>query len=391
MQYDQLLRKKLLGKLSPEEAHLFQQWLSISEENQQLYNRLLELHREGVSIPHFDGQQPSALWKQLLQKVEERKRRRLVRKKFIYRYAAIFVGLLGLLGAYFLWISDKYEQQTPSSGIALELSNGQIYSLTEIENEELLDENGKLLGIKKEGRLVYSGRDTDQTLLYHTLHVPNGKQFELQLSDGTYVHVNAGSSVRYPVNFVNKEVRKVFLTGEAYFEVVRNKRHPFVVTNGDVDIQVLGTQFNVSAYADDLEVGTVLVEGAIRLSESGQTNDVATTLAPGQKATWNKEAKKLSLKEVDVQRHISWREGKLIFRKVDFKSITKQLQRKYNVQIDNRYSALDERIFSATFDEETIEEVLDTFVEETYFEYYFKNEKIIINTPNEHLKQNANE
>lgn len=149
----------------------------------------------------------------------------------------------------------------------------------------------------------------------------------------------------------------------------------------EVDIRVLGTKFNISAYGEDKQLNTVLVEGSVSMYErdnmNGKNNPIVLT--PGKMATWDKRNKSINVNEVDVNNYISWIEGKLVFANTPFSDIIKRLERNYNVEIINNNLILDTQLYDATFDIETIEEVLNSFNKSYAIKYIISNNKIIIN------------
>src|SRR5665811_1353199 len=148
--------------------------------------------------------------------------------------------------------------------------------------------------------------------------------------------------------------------------------------------QVLGTKFNVTAYPEDREINTVLVEGSVSLysSKSGYDPKKANKLEPGYKASWDRFYEKMDVEKVDTDIYTGWIDGKLVIKEMAFKNIVPKLERQYKVSIDNTYEALDNEVFTATFDIETIDEALKIFAEETPFDYEFKKDRITIYAPN---------
>src|SRR5690606_15066526 len=130
----------------------------------------------------------------------------------------------------------------------------------------------------------------DEVLIYNELVVPYGKRMKLILSDSSIVHINSGTRLKYPVKFLKNKDRKVFLEGEAFFEVSKSKTASFIVNTDNIDIRVLGTRFNVSSYANDNSVYTVLVEGSVELNttDSAKNDEKKYVLIPGQIASWDK-------------------------------------------------------------------------------------------------------
>ena len=301
----------------------------------------------------------------------------------IWKYAAIFVGLVGLgLGLTFLSKSNSGQENIiiANEEINLQLDNGKLEIIKEKGSANILDTEGNVIAVQTGEKIKYVSKSKSKEIKYNELSVPYGKKFELELSDGTIVYLNSGSVLRYPTNLTAGNNREVSLKGEAFFKVAEDKEHPFIVNSGSVNIRVLGTEFNVSAYDEDLETSTVLVSGSVQLYDSTSTikNQVNVQLVPGERGTWNREQKNFKTDKVDTSIYTSWVQGKLIFRDTPFKQIRKQLERRYNVSIVNKDTVLDNNTFSANFEEETIEEILE-ILDRTYgIEYSIKDNQIII-------------
>ncbi|MEH6681460.1 MAG: FecR domain-containing protein [Sediminicola sp.] len=268
------------------------------------------------------------------------------------------------------------------TAIRLELGNGETRILSQSGSTAIVTKDGNVLGNKADGVVDYSQNniDEDDIEVYNKLHIPNGKTFKIVLSDGTTVNLNAGSTLEYPVKFIKGQNRKVTLIGEAFFDVKKDENSPFIVTSRSLDIRVLGTKFNVTSYPEDTDQKTVLIEGSVRLYETGgeYDGDDSTLLTPGDMASWEGTEKKISVKQVDTELYTSWMQGKLVLKGMKFKDIEKKLERHYGVSIQNKSKELGDRVFTATFDVETIEEVLNTFVSETRIDYVIENDRITI-------------
>ncbi|WP_419212038.1 FecR family protein [Maribacter sp. X9] len=383
----EIILKKLSGQLNREEEILFKKWLYDNDENFLTYERLEELHHAHKLLPDIDELDPNEAWKIITNSLEQNRpnKRKPIYNKSLLRYAAVFIGLGGL---FFLFRSFNNEVATSieidSNAITLELGNGEVQILSQKGAAKILTNKGDLLGNKGNGIIDYSQNEISENdvgaLEYNTIHIPNGKTFEIILSDGTVVNLNAGSSLKYPVKFIKGKNRQVSLTGEAFFDVRKNEHSPFIVASGTMAVRVLGTKFNVSSYPEDTYQSTVLVEGSVRLYETGVDYDAnnSTLLSPGYKADWNASDKKMMVNKVNTELYTGWIEGKLVMKKMNFSNIIQRLQRRYDVKIINEYKELDERIFTATFETETIREVLETFKVETPFEYEIKGDEIRI-------------
>lgn len=175
----------------------------------------------------------------------------------------------------------------------------------------------------------WSRRPDVEQLAMHTISVPAGQRVHLQMPDGTSVWLNAGSRMHYPLSFMGK-AREVTLDGEAYFEVQHDDRIPFIVHTKEMDIQVLGTTFNVEAYTDRNLFRTSLLEGEVKVSSPSEGKE-SITLAPNQKIALQEGHWIVS--EIDDPQVFRWREGLYCFRQKRFADILKDLERYYDLQI----------------------------------------------------------
>ena len=167
-------------------------------------------------------------------------------------------------------------------------------------------------------------------LIYNTLKVPVGGEYSLTLADGTRVILNSDSEIKYPIAF-GKKNRKVFLKGEAYFAVTHNKKKPFIVDVAEAEIEVLGTEFNISAYEDEKEMYTTLVNGSVRFTTT-ESNE-SQILTPNHQIEYNKETKTSTMKEVDVYEFIAWKDGSFVFKSLKLEKILRQLRRWYDFKV----------------------------------------------------------
>jgi len=194
----------------------------------------------------------------------------------------------------------------------------------------------------------------------------------LELPDGSKVWLNSGSSISYPYQF-NGSTRDVSLTGEAYFEVVKNKMVPMVVSTGQVNLKVYGTSFNVNAVSSEKSVRVTLVEGSVALSSPSGMDKGENELfiEPGQTVTYFDDSKKLIVKDEDTFLYTAWKEGVLIFKNKTFETVLKQLSCKYNVDIELEDKTLAPIPMDATFRDENINEILRLLSLSTPFQFYY--------------------
>jgi len=297
------------------------------------------------------------------------------------KYAAAIVFLIGLGFFYqqgFFLPQGQNVLLPKDESITLELDNGSIQTIDITGVKEVRDSEGNVVGAQKQDQISYSQANQKEELIYNTLTIPNGKKFQIELSDGTLVHLNAGSSLRYPVNFLSEGPRQVFLSGEAYFDVAKNVSNPFIVNVDELDVKVLGTQFNVSAYEEDKNIDVVLVEGAVSLDKKNELQNHSVTLSSGQKGSYKQDSKIIMVNEVNTNLYTSWRQGYLVFRDLTFDNILTKLERHYNIEIENTNAELGKEIFNASFDNVEVEKVLSYFNDTHKIDYEIKNNKILI-------------
>ena len=311
---------------------------------------------------------------------------RRLKKSTMYKVAAVIVVLIGL---FYFYQNDSFsksqilvtEKNIDSNAIILTLDGGNKKIISENGTQKIIDKKGNIVGVQNGNNLSYSNKSIQKKLVYNELTVPNGKKFQILLSDGTKVHLNSGSSIRFPIQFINGKKREVYLKGEAYFDVAKHEGHSFVVNVNDINVKVLGTQFNVSYYPEDININTVLVEGSVKLYTGANENNstLSKLLTPGHKATWDITKKNMLVEKVNTDIYTSWRKGVLVFKNTTFGNIRKKLERHFNISIDNQYKLLDEQIYTATFREEGIQEILDVFSENMNFNYSIvEKNKILI-------------
>ncbi|MEO1010416.1 MAG: FecR family protein, partial [Bacteroidota bacterium] len=205
------------------------------------------------------------LLKRILHTVRHQKREKVTpfHWKALAKIAAVFIGVLGI-GYVVLQNTLFGPEEIPDNVITLELEDGSI-EVIEDDGNATVEQSGQIIGKQQGGQMVYAQNANIEKLVYNTLKVPYGKKFNIQLSDGSVVQLNSGSSITYPVNFIAGEDRKIALQGEAFFEVQKDSIHPFLVNTGLLEIEVLGTRFNVIAYTEDEETNVVLTEGSVSL------------------------------------------------------------------------------------------------------------------------------
>ncbi len=221
------------------------------------------------------------------------------------------------------------------------------------------------------GQLTYNTAGEGDAPIFNTLRTPRGGQFKIILADGTKVWMNAGSSLKYPTAFGATE-RLVELSGEAYFEVEKDAAKPFRVKVQDMAVDVLGTDFNIMAYEEEAAVNTTLVNGAVKVSGSGDSQ----LLKPGQQASLSRSGN-LSVKEADVEEAIAWKNGLFIFQDADLQTVMRQLARWYDIEIEYEGRPADMKLNGAVFRNYSLSQVL-TVLKATGLQFKMEAKKLII-------------
>lgn len=318
--------------------------------------------------------------KQLLKFINKEKK--FYKVKRYVRFAAVVI--LFLSAGFFYqhnFFSSPLSAIVSAESITLKSQSGNTKILKDDGAIEVVDDDGNIIGIQKGNELIYNTNSKVSKLVYNTLSVPYGKRFALKLSDGTKINLNAGTVLRYPVKFIKGNNRQVFLDGEAYFDVAKDKSHPFIVNAKGINVRVLGTKFNMSSYLEDPNINTVLIEGLVGIYPAGTNYDSkkATLLESGYKATWHRSKNTVTIEKADVGMYTAWISGKIIFKHMQFSTIVKKLERHYNVEIINNNKNLNDEFITASFDLETIDQVFKAINEIHFINYSIDKNKIIIN------------
>ncbi len=260
--------------------------------------------------------------------------------------------------------------------VTVVLGNGNSVSMPKEEGDIQYSQSGTNVQVGTE-ESVQQEAIKDEEPVFNTVLVPYGKRTSVTLSDGTKVWINSGSRIVFPAVFKGNE-RKVFLEGEAIFDVAHNPEKPFKVLSGIQEIEVLGTVFNVNNYAEDQEAYTVLKSGSVKITLNKDKAN-AFKIVPGTLAKYNNKTKKVITKRVDVDEYMGWREGFLTLKNQSLAHITTKLSRYYNVEIVIEDEQLREETFSGKLDlKENITHVIDIIRDATIFSVEHKDGTILL-------------
>ncbi|KLT63689.1 FecR family protein [Pedobacter sp. BMA] len=291
--------------------------------------------------------------------------------------AAIAIVLLGTIVFWRMRNEDASRRYAndiaPGKNTAvLKLANGQKINLDE-RNGTLDTLNGIKIEKAANGVVVFTilDRNADASNQKNTIETPAGGQHQVVLADGTKVWLNAASSLTFPGEFGGQQKRIVSLTGEAYFEVTKDKTHPFLVETAKQEVEVLGTHFNINAYSNEDNIKTTLLEGSVQVSASGQHE----VLSPNQQSVFRNNA--LQVSEIDPALAIDWKNGEFRFKDEPLESILRKLSRWYGVRFVSELDENNTPSFTGSVSRfDNISSVL-TMLEETGNIRFFIKNKII--------------
>lgn len=325
-----LLEKYKTDELSEEEKAIVEQWL-------------FSYQQAGIDLSEdrMDALQEEVWAKLQVKKVKKiRLWPRIVAAAcLLFVLAAGLIFFMGKVGNEQRLLSgvDKNEVLPGGNKATLTLAGGKKISLTDAGQGELFEQSGISISKTGDGQLVYQiSEDAVQIggeTSYNTVETPRGGQFQVNLPDGSRVWLNAATVIRFPLSFRDLKERRVELKGEAYFEIEKDAQKPFIVHSDGQLIKVLGTQFNVSSYADEPTVKTTLLEGSIKLEMLNAHGKDSRILKPGQQAQTSSKADEIQVLSVDVQAEISWKNGFFSFEDAPIELIMKQISRWYDVEV----------------------------------------------------------
>lgn len=355
----QIIHSILADEATEEERRLFTEWLDASEANRAEFAQLKRLYQvtSRHTVPEKDFDTDSA-WLQVRQQTIGKKK--TFRIPIWTRYAAM-IAIVIATGLSFL---SKRPQAPMISEVNME----------EFDQPTLLLENGEKIALTKESfsmkeKDVVIKNDAKNELVYETnkeekettiknnhIVIPKGKTYQLLLSDGTKIWLNSETELTYPTRFAGDK-REVTLNGEAYFQVAKNKEKPFIVNANGMEVQVLGTSFNVSCYTTDNIFSTTLVEGSVSVKTE---HTGAETITPSEQFTFNRENIQTDVQTVNTELFTSWIEGKYIFKNATLEEIVKKLQRWYDFSINYEDEGLKHNHYSLIADRKTnLDELLE--------------------------------
>lgn len=330
-----LILAYLRNEIDDEGRKKLDSWLNESASHKVLLARVQDEELQMEDIRKILSYDANKAWMEVTQKAARRRSKKL---GMIYRVAASVVVVLGVSLA--LWMNQNKKvnmkkvvevvqvaEIVPGRPMAtLTVASGAVYQLDTLNNvalsSALAANNGKEVIF-----MDIQGRDSLVEVQYNKIEIPRGGEYKITLSDGTRVHLNAQTELRFPESFANSDRRVVYLSGEAYFEVAKNATKPFIVCCKNYNVKVLGTSFNVNDYEDESDSKTTLASGKVEIDMNGRQ----TVLKPGQQAVI--KAGRVNVKEVDVEVYTTWMHENFRFQSETVEEIMKKLARWYNIDV----------------------------------------------------------
>lgn len=354
-----LIKKHLHNELTDDERRTLNNWIDESDENRKVFNEmtsedtLQEAMQEFYDFTRTHVQGPSAAIVSIQPGNTNWIKYILAAAVVLIAVSLVWLFTLNNRNGKQVAVTDTTTKKTtsdipPGSNKAvLTLADGSTIKLDDASNG-VIAEQGKTVINKKNGELVYNEgkvKTKGNTISWNTVTTPRGGQYQLSLPDGSKVWLNAASSLRFPVSF-SGDKRMVELEGEAYFEVAasvgKNGKRPFIVEVNGMEVEVLGTHFNIMAYGDEQDAKTTLIEGSVKVSNGSSV----AILKPGQQAlttTGNKETDIRVNKEADIAEAIAWKDGIFQFNRADLQTVMRQIARWYDVEISYEGELLEKR------------------------------------------------
>ena len=342
LQTANLISRHLSGFITPEEELELKKWREESSENEKLFQDLSDTENLVAYIRNSSKYDTQQGWESFNRKLRShQRRRRLIAGS---KYAAIFIIpiVIGLL-LMTTFLPDLSENESVAQQInknhiqilpgekkaTLTLDSGEEIDLMSSQEKVMAEKDGTEILIDSTALNYYSTLAVAEVEkeIYNKVDVPRGGEYSLTLSDGTKISLNSMSSLRFPVRFIGSK-RIVELQGEAYFEVAKDTK-PFIVKVNNVEVEVLGTTFNVSAYSGET-CHTTLVEGSVRVQSATGNSCV---LKPSQQAYIRPGSDNLNVRTVDIHQYISWVNGKISFKDQRLEDIMSSLSRWYDMQV----------------------------------------------------------
>lgn len=379
-----LISKNLFGEANEVEKSEYQTWLQADPKHREYVqqSKAFYAQAEESEISRPDTKEAVLAFKKRI----NQNKIRTINFAVILKYAAVI--LLPIAVATFVFLNTgQLEEDMLASGIEI-IEPGS-------SKAELLLADGKTLNLEQQDTLV---RELDGTQIqnlsglltyqsnqklfeketFNTLKIPRGGEYQIELADGTKVWLNSASSFKYPVKFIGDQ-RIVYLSGEAYFEVAHDKEKPFIVKVDDVNVKVLGTEFNVKAYPEESHIQTTLINGKVEVLAKGFDKNLRTILTPSLQANYNKENKALDVNQVNTTIYTAWKDGLFILDNINLEDLSVILSRWYNVDFFFSNEKVKTNTFTGRMKKyENLQDIFDLLEQLSDVDFIIKKNAVIV-------------
>ena len=362
-----IIQKSLKGKLSESEERQLSGWRKVSDENERAFQRMISEDFYTIGMEKLEMYDSRVAYGRFLQKKYQQRRKR----RFLINMARVAAVALPFVIALVLYVGlNREEEQMVRPSLAsnilpgtskavLTLANGQMIPLGKEATDSTIITDGTQISASGSGVTYASGVESE-SVVYNKLEIPRGGEFCLTLSDGTRVWLNSETSIQYPVAFGAKE-RRVFVQGEAYFEVAKDAKKPFTVQFMSSSVTVLGTSFNVMAYPDERHTEITLLKGAVVVEAAGRNQYIK----PGQQVQVDNVSKEMNCREENAGRYASWKDGLFDFEGMKLEDLAVELSRWYDVDFFFIHAASGQKKFTGAIKRNNSLQFMLDFIEKT--------------------------
>lgn len=363
-------------------------WINIMEQEPYKRKEIIALRRMITNLrvdeESLSSEDKDQLWRNI---IEGGKAKKIALYSTLwFKVASVAAILLFVIIGSFVFINgDAEDVVIDYDRIVSQLKTEKKTDITYLllaDNQKIEIENGSEILFDKSGNVYantqrYNLTKTTKGTALNQLIVPNGKTAEVKLNDGTRVVVNSGSHLVFPVSFASNK-REIYIDGEVFLKVTKNAEAPFIVKTDKMDVKVLGTSFNVSAYKNEERQSVVLVMGSVAVKN--KVNNADVKIVPNQMYDYDKSSDEMNVKKVDVYDYICWQYGFLHFKSEKLSTVLMKLQRYYDMKIDFDEREIDKIHVSGKLDlKENLQHVLKIISVTTPIEYQIKQNSLKIN------------
>ncbi len=329
----------LCGKWDECDAGLLNAWLEESEDNRQLFSRLVSLWEADQMVRREKDFDPDQAWARLESRMDGKRSAadRFIRLKQLSRIAAVLILTLFIGGTGHYFLQKLFRPSFTSSGI-----------------------------------VEYTA--------------PYGSKTSLKLADGSFVWLNAGTTLKYNQEF-GVGNRDITLSGEAYFEVAKNKQLPFKVRAEEISVKALGTRFNIKAYPDEKTIETILLEGSVEVQDHTPGGKRRVVLEPHQKAVFHDDRNDFMISEINNTAEVSWFTGKWTIKDTRMENLAKLLERRYNINFEFDDERIEDYEFGCTIKDETIEQILTAITYSAPVKYRIVNNQVTLSNDEDKMEK----